>query len=491
MSAPLPLSQNRSWRKLAWALPCLVIALAGCPSRQSPEEDGSGGLPPRDVKLTLVVVDDPGLAAAIEPLRAEWAALASYGYQVRQVSQAELIAGDALGADAIICPSALLGALAEKRQVVPVPESLLQDEQGSGPDVFSLLRIRETVWSNDVLGVPFGSPVLTIYYRVDLLEKLGLEPPRTWAEYGKLAQRLSNRDDLGEAAPPKDAPWCGAIEPLGPGWAGVVLLARAAPYATHRENYSTLFDVDTMQPLIDGPPFVRALEELVATAALGPPEQLTLDPAAARAAFWQGRCGMAMSWPTATFEPSSAEVPGIRPGFAELPGSTEAFDVAQKTWEPRPDDEDPHVPLLAVAGRVGLVTAGSKWPEAAFRLLFWLSREQSTEVSPSSPAATLFRSSHVGAPRVWVEPAIPPPAAAQYAEMTQQALSRPQYLFALRIPGRMEYLSALDQAVHQAVRGEKAPQEALRQAAAKWREITERLGLEAQRQAYWNSLGLE
>ncbi len=123
--------------------------------------------------------------------------------------------------------------------------------------------------------------------------------------------------------------------------------------------------------------------------------------------------------------------------------------------------------------------------------MFWLSGEHSTELGPSSPATTLFRSSHLNAPQVWVEPAIPPAAAAHYAEMTRQALSRPQYLFALRIPGRTEYLSALDQAVHQAVRGEVPPQEALHQAAAKWREITERLGLEAQRQAYWNSLGLQ
>ena len=50
----------------------------------------------------------------------------------------------------------------------------------------------------------------------------------------------------------------------GLGWH--VLLARAACYAAHRDNYSTLFNIATMQPLIDGPPFVQALEELVAVA---------------------------------------------------------------------------------------------------------------------------------------------------------------------------------------------------------------------------------
>jgi len=70
-------------------------------------------------------------------------------------------------------------------------------------------------------------------------------------------------------------------------------------------------------------------------------------------------------------------------------------------------------------------------------------------------------------------------------------LSRQQRLFAVRIPGRGEYAAALDEAVHQAVRGEKTPEEALREAAARWDEITERLGRRQQAEAYYRSLGLE
>ena len=40
------------------------------------------------------------------------------------------------------------------------------------------------------MAVPFGSPVFTLYYRADILEKLGARPPRTWIEYQKLAERL-------------------------------------------------------------------------------------------------------------------------------------------------------------------------------------------------------------------------------------------------------------------------------------------------------------
>ena len=57
----------------------------------------------------------------------------------------------------------------------------------------------------------------------------------------------------------------GTLEPLAPGWAGNVLLARAAAYAKHRDYYSTLFDKDSLEPRIATEPFVRALTELVAT----------------------------------------------------------------------------------------------------------------------------------------------------------------------------------------------------------------------------------
>ncbi len=469
----------------------LLLALAGCPSAESPRDERAGRMPPKDVKLSLAVVDDPALATAIEQLQGEWNAQTGSDYQVEQVSQGDLAAEGALRADAVICPCGLLGALAEKRLIAPVPKGLLEDRQGRSSDVFTLLRVREAVWGREGMGVPFGSPVLTVYYRAGLLEKLGRKPPDTWAEYQGLADLLSDRGNLGDASPGDEDPWHGVIEPLGPGWAGVVLLARAAPYASHRENYSTLFDINTMEPLVDGPPFVRALEELVAAAALGPPEQLTYDPAAVRTAFWQGQCGLALSWPTTAGKGPSPPDQHLQVGFAELPGSREAYDVAEKTWESRRNDEDPHVPLLAVAGRMGVVPSGSEWPGAAFQLLFWLSDEQSTQVSPSSPATTLFRSAHVERPGTWVERHVPARTAAQYAEMTQQTLCRPQCLFALRIPGRAEYLSALDEAVHQAVGAKQAPQEALGQAAARWREITDRLGVKRQRQAYWSSLGLE
>jgi len=476
---------------------CLLLLLAGCSGPQSDGNGTSGGTPLADVKLRLLVVGDPELAAAVGQLRGEWNAQTGSDLQVESITEVQLGQSDPLAADALICPSWQLGLLAEQGLLTPIPESLLQANAGDWSDVFELLRRSEAAWVGEPLAVPFGSPVFVCYYRTDLLERLGRKPPETWAEYQELAELLADRRNLGAAAPPDDAPWFGSVEPLGPGWAAPVLLARSAPYAKHRDNYSTLFDVRTMKPLVAGPPFVRALQELVAAAKLGSPEQLRYDPADARAAFWQGRCGMALTWPTA----AAAGVPGeaaenvaasVRVGFAELPGSTKVFNVRKQSWETRAEDEDPHVPLLGAAGRIGVVSRKSAHPEAAFELLFWLSGKQfSPRVSAANPATTLFRRSHLGAPRAWVEKPIPPAAAAQYAAAAGRTFGRGEWLFALRIPGRAEYLAALDEAVRRAVRGEQSPAEALQQTATRWQEITDRLGRERQKAAYLHSLGQE
>ena len=182
----------------------------------------------------------------------------------------------------------------------------------------------------------------------------------------------------------------------------------------------------------------------------------------------------------------------IRVGFVELPGSPRVFNVGSQDWDARTDDEDQHVPLLGVSGRLGVVSAKSEHVDAAFELLVWLSDAgRSPPLSTASPATTLFRQSDLKSPGVWVEKPVSSRAAANYGDATAAAMHHEQWLGALCLPGRAEYLAALDAAVAAAVRGQKTPADALREAAARWKEITARLGLDRQRAAYRHSLGLE
>ncbi len=115
-----------------------------------------------------------------------------------------------------------------------------------------------------------------------------------------------------------------------------------------------------------------------------------------------------------------------------------------------------------------------------------------TQVNATSPDTTLFRASDLKSPTRWVEKPVPPAAASQYGETTAKALGRQQWLGALRLPGRAEYLAALDDAVADVLHGRRKPRwTPCCGADAKWRKITERLGLEKQKTAYRHALGLD
>lgn len=496
----------------------IALALLGCapPPQSTAPESARPTLTEKPPSMTLRVVGDPDLAKAISQLAGEWNAQTGGELQIASTDGRDVLSED-LRADALICPSHNLGPLALSSLVHPIPASyhqraddrarslpgeprlqgLSQDSDptaGLWPGVFPLLRAQELVWRRQPMGVPLGSPLLVVYYRQDLLDRLGRQAPKTWAEYAVLARLLADRKRLGQG-PPVDQPWHGVLEPLGDGWGGLVLLARAGAYATHRGNYSTLFHVDTMVPLIDGPPFVRALEELVAAAKTGLVQNRPADPVAVRNAFWAGHCGMALTWPSGALKLPDSLDSSTRVGFAELPGAEDVYHVGSKLWEKRRKDEDIRIPMLGLAGRVGVVPTSAPAPDAAFRLLFWLSDEQwSRQVKPvasSSPMTTIYRRSQLPGVRDWVEPPVSPAAASRYGRAVEQALSRPRGLLALFVPGRDEYLAALDKAVRDAVDGRQSPSVALQTAAAVWQKTTDRLDRQRQRSAYRQSVGLD
>jgi len=482
--------------RFSLALTLGIVCLGGCSCEQK------DGPPPKEVvvpsgPVRLLVVDDPALA---EVIQREWSARTEGGLTITEQTAAEVVAETRLEVDAVIYPSWMLGEFAQRQQILPVPDDVLANEQLQQRDVFRLVRLHETRWGEETYAVSLGSPQLVLYYRSDLFQKLEEGPPTSWSEYQQLAELFSQRDKLGDAAPPDGANWHAVVEPLGPGWAGQVLLARAAAYARHRSQYSALFDYTSMKPMIDGPPFVRALTELVAAAEHGPDDAVQWTPHDARRQFLQGECAMALSWPTRagvqradeTRQPrDDRRLDRVATGFAELPGSKDMYDFFAGTWEKRRDDEPAHVPLLASAGRLGSVVRGSGRTKAAFAALVWISgKEWSGQIAPYSPATTFYRTAHLSSPEKWVDAQTDLTAARQYAALSARLQTSPSALVSLRIPGRQRYMAALDEAVHDAVAGRKTPAAALTDAAARWTVITEELGTPQQRDAYRRSLGL-
>lgn len=471
----------------------LVLVWAGC-SREKTKETSSAAAPPRQFTVRVLVVDDPGMAQAIENLAAEWQARSGGKLSLAQGTISALGEADSLASrpDAVIYPSAAIGTLMTRKALAPLPPEFARHGELAWSDTFELLQVAETAWGQSTVAIPFGSPVLTCYYRTDLFERFHKKPPQTWDEYQELAKFFSLRENLGDAVPPADGPWFGAVEPTAAHWGGRVLLARAAAYAKHRNHYSALFKVDGLEPLIAGEPFVRALDEMVAIARMNP-QGGALDGEQARREFLSGHAAMVLALPGhAGTGKAPADAAPVATGFAELPGSSKVYDFANQRWQTRLPDENPHVTMLGLAGRLGSVTVSATEPRGAFQLLAWLSgREWGATVSSASPATTLYRRSQVRTAQPWLDPQTDGAAARQYGEMVQQALGRQAYLFAPRIPGHDAYLAALDRAVERATSGAQSSAAALAAAAETWRQITAQNGAETQQQAYRQSLLLE
>jgi multiple sugar transport system substrate-binding protein len=233
------------------------------------------------------------------------------------------------------------------------------------------------------------------------------------------------------------------------------LFARAAPLAEHPNQVAVLFDLETMDARIAGPPFVRALEAL--TARLGNSD----SNGGAGAENWQ-------FWPP--LDTSSSQRSGSEPvSVATIPESREVFNWSSGTWE-TPADGTSRVPLVGAESWIGSVTSASRNAPAAFRLLAWLASD---------------RGSGAGAV------AIVPFRRGRADELIESALSARNYLQVPRILDVDAYLAALDLNIGHALDGELGSDEALQAAAKAWNEITDRVGRDMQRDAYRKHLNLQ
>ena len=465
----------------------LLLHLTGCHKTVAPPEEAADtpAVPARvPVALSALVLDDEALAVAIKN---QWNSRSEGSLTVHQANSTtwlNTVDKNNFQEDIIVYPSHLMGELVQRELVRPVPDEFAHDPRFAVGDILPMLRLHETTWGTQRYASSFGSPALVLYYRADSFDALGLSRPTTWDDYEQLTVAFSRHTN--DITLPKFA----LAEPLANGWAGQVLLARAAAYAKHPNNYSTLFRYKTMEPLIAGAPFVRALEQLATAASHSPPNALDLTPDDVRHLFHQGECAMALSWPAVdTALDGLPPAPVNSMAFAELPGAQQVYHIQDGQWQ---DRQELHVPLLGIAGRLLSVTSTTHRTRAALNAMAWLTgHELGLVLSPTSKATTIFRTTQLSRPSPWFSPGVAPATARQYGEVVAAQQLRSSWLCSLRIPGCQRYMAVLDEAVRRTVKRETSAQEALSLAAELWQDISEDLGVEKQLEAYRKSLGLE
>src|SRR3954469_13556306 len=197
---------------------CAALLLAGCPSnRQAPTPDAgefANGTPPRaSVALRVLVVNEPGLAEAINRLRGEWAERSGGELKANSLPWPEVAAAKSLDTDVIVFPSRYMGELCSRGLLRPVRKSVLDSGEFNASDVFPLIRRDLMKWGGEVMALPLGV-------------------------------KIAMRTKAAENHP------------------GISLLVEAAPAVFSTEREGVLFDPQTMKPRIQETVFVAALERL-------------------------------------------------------------------------------------------------------------------------------------------------------------------------------------------------------------------------------------
>ena len=475
----------RRWRSNSSApligLAMILMVLPAC-SGPKPIDDVAAenerSAPPE--KIGVLIVGDDQLGTVI---KRQWSAHRDGELDVKNLTFDEFTADGCeldSNTDIVIYPPGLLGTLVANEQIAEIPESVWNDKENLNKK--ELLRhARSTLvkFSKKVWAVPLGSPNLVLLYRSDVLEKLDVEPPATWEELdgliAKLARTQALTDDQGNELPTEIG------VPLTDQWCATMFLARAAAYIRYRGKLSTVFDRKDMEPLIVSEPFVEALREMKAAFHSSPSSwqnarQVYADIVA-------GKTAVAISWP-APIQNDTSEEPNSNESvaMARLPGSRRWFDSGGNGWTERPPSESMQVDLLSFDGFVASINNKSGRSLTSQEFLRWLpSKSISLATMAGSPHSGPFRASHLGNSTLWTGNGISPEAAAQYSDIIRKINEEAVVFVFPRIPGRDEYLESLNAAVADCLAGKMEPEEALKSAAEKWREITEKYGATLQR----------
>lgn len=501
---------SRSQRR-AWFAAILGAALAaGCGSgRPTPKDAEAPSL--AGATLHVAAVGPP--SAVLGPLsaqRGEWEAVRKAQIAVEPDP---IGAGEAADrADVLLFRADRLGDLVDAGAVAPLPP-LTPRPKLDGPgekqpapvedpfafaDILEAFRGQVARSGDQLVALPWGGSGLALVYRRDAFERpenlaaakeagLELAPPRTYEQLDALARFFHGRDWDGDGQP--EAGIAVALGEDPEGVADAAFLARAAALGQHPDHFAFLFDDETMEPMVDRPPFVEALAGLKACKGAGPEDAGRFDAEHARAAFRQGRVALLID--LAEMVPRALDPKEPAPtAVAPLPGSPRVFDPYRMTWQ---DIDPPNRPsyLPRGGGWLAAISAGAQGRsrDAALDFLRYFAGPETTGrmLGDRDFPVLPTRASHLaaGLPALRNGPGLD---VRTWHRTIAETLTAPRVIPGLRIPEADGYLADLSRARIAAIDGGVAPEDALQQAAEAWQQRTRRLGVDRQKWHYRRSL---
>jgi multiple sugar transport system substrate-binding protein len=347
-------------------------------------------------------------------------------------------------------------------------------------------------WGDIAYQVPIDGDRHYLQYRKDLLDNpkyqaefkkqtgRNLEVPKTWPELQEIARFF-----YGKKLPNGETISGIAEVTVSDALLGNYFIKRAAPYAKHPDvKGGFYFDLETMEPLINTPGFVEALKDFIAVQDLYPIGGQKMSFWDVIETFGRGNVVFTDSWDDPFIE---AMEPGNllrnKVAAAPSPGSRKVWNRKTGQWDDFPDVN--YAPYV-VYGWTSGVAKSSTHKQAAFDFLGFYANPKNhrNDMLIGRYGMNPFRYSDLDI-KFWAQCAGWDEAVAKsYVDTLEHMTISKNRVLDLRIHRGQEYVYILSVGVYRALTGRDTPQRALDVVAERWRKLTERIGVDKQREAY-------
>ena len=387
------------------------------------------------------------------------------------------------------------------------------DRDSIAPAVANLMQ-----WGDAWYGGNNDHDAQVLYYRKDIIEdpewqaafeeEMGHPMPitmDTWEEVLEIAQ-FFNGKDWNKDGDPDD----GITLHLKVGQQGFFhFLALSAPYVVipspgddprQVDKYHNIyfFDPETMEPLINSPGHVKALETLIELSKAGPSAMWGWALGEAWADFLSGNAVMTFSWGdvgSLSQDPSQSVIQG-KLGARGIPGTKQPYDL--ETGEFLNLDEPNMVGNQVGCSWHPVISRFAEDPDLANYFVAW----QSTPEINHWNVAYGWTGIDPGTTYDWIEPVgsatVDEYVAGGYdandavefiGSYQNNFFDYPLFVTYLRIPGTPEMSEVMDVHLSEAITGQVSPQEALDRTYDDWVRIINDIGKDDLLKLYQESIG--
>ena len=367
-------------------------------------------------------------------------------------------------------------------------------------DYVGYLKAPVGTWDGKTYRISIDGDCHSFAYRKDYLTDAAIsaatgmtEAPTTWQQVQAFSNAVKGQKD-----PLTGLDAFGFLDPLK-GWGGFgfyFLEDRASAYAKHPDDPAWLFDPDTMKPRVNNPAWVQAIQDVMDTMPVLPPDQINADPGTtAFQQFLAGTGAMICWWGDvgSSARTSDGSVVGDVVGFSINPGSDRVYNARTAAWEtPATPNFAPNMAYLGWGVYVtSRVTADEKKRKAAWSAAAHLGGKDIALWMAAYPSGFQpYRNSQfnydeweaAGYDRAFIE---------DYLGSNLDSYNHPNAAIEPRIPGIFQYYSVAEDELAKGFGGTyKSAQETADAIAAAWEKITDQIGRDSQIALYKASLGM-